>query len=111
MNTDYSVTSFNSIETAICVEDTPEMADKVKVSIPILTPMLKKGEAVDGTDKPVRVSNIKSDINTRSISSCNTTNYLELSMPPGATRAFKGDKFLVQFIDGEPNRPILIRKL
>ena len=56
-------------------------------------------------------SYIKSKINTRSISPCNTVNYLELKLPPGVTNAIKGDKFIVQFLDGEPNKPVLMRKL
>lgn len=111
MNTDYSAISFNSIETAICVEDTAEIAHTVKVSIPILMPMVKTGDVVNNTDLPVSVSNIKSKINTRSISPCNTVNYLELKLPPGVTNATKGDKFIVQFLDGEPNKPVLMRKL
>ena len=111
MNTDYSAISFNSIETAICVEDAPPISHKVKVAIPVLMPMVKTGDVVDSTDLPVNVSNIKSKVNTRSIAPCNTANYIELRLPPGVTYAYKGEKFIVQFLDGEPNKPVLMSKL
>lgn len=106
----YSSTTFNSIETAICLEDT--ITGVGKFFIPAITPTLSKDLPYEQEDGLVSISNIISDTSTASdIKQCLMSNYIELPLPNGALRAFKGEKYSVQFIGGEVNKPVLMQKI
>lgn len=105
----YSDASFNSIETAICLEDTENGVSKF--CIPVVTPTLSTSAIVEQTDGPSSTSNIISDINKSEIQPCIVSNYLELSLPNGILKAKKGDKFSVQFIGGDVSDPVLTQKM
>lgn len=101
--------SYNSIENAICLEDTKNGV--AKICIPVVTPTLSKTDIVEQTDGPVSVNNIISDINKSDIQPCIVSNYLELPLPNGLLKAKKGDRFSVQFIGGDVSDPVLTQKI
>lgn len=92
-------------EVAICLEDTNNEIGKF--FIPILTPLMRKDEPfiedINDFDK-------KNVINHKNlyISPVKLTNYIELKLPKGYTSAKKNDKFIVIFLGGDINKPILI---
>ena len=110
----YSSTTYNSIETAICLEDIGIEKDDNRTSgkfcIPVITPTLSNNTIVEQTDGPVNTTNILSDINKSEITPCTISNYLELKLPNGVKSARKGDKFSVQFIGGDIDDPVLMQK-
>lgn len=92
-------------EIAICMEDTNTNIGKF--FIPILTPTLN-------SSKPYLEKN--NDFNTKNLINSNGlnaspvyfSNYIELKLPKGITTAKKDDKFIVIFIGGDINKPVLI---
>lgn len=106
MNT--SLTDFNAPEIAICAEDINDSSSG-KFYIPILTPFLEFDEPYDKQDPTGIRKNIinKKDI-AKSISPCIMSNYIDLSLPYGERQAKKGDKFVVVFMHGDLNKPLLL---
>ena len=113
-------------ELAICIEDSVDGV--AKFYIPVLTPILDSSEPYDTIDINVSKSNILSDTSSMEINACTSSNYLELRLP---TKEFmmssidnnynisnnrttiqdscsKGEMFVVVFIGGDPNKPVLI---
>lgn len=114
-------------ELAICIEDSVDGI--AKFYIPVLTPILDSSEPYDITDINVNKSNILSDTSSMEINACTSSNYLELRLPGkefmmsslNSTKddihntrttitdpCFKGDMFVVVFIGGDPNKPVII---
>lgn len=107
-------------ELAICLEDSVDGI--AKFYIPILTPSLETGTgAYELEDNDTRTHNILSDKSSMEINSCTTSNYLELKLPiirayDHSTKSFtevidqcyKDDQFVVIFVGGDPEKPVLI---
>ena len=113
-------------ELAICLEDSVDGI--AKFYIPILTPILDSSEPYDITDINISKSNILSDTSSMEINACTSSNYLELRLPtkefmmsslnsnngidntrtPVQDSCIKGEMFVVVFIGGDPNKPVLI---
>lgn len=109
MNTDFykSNYDFKYHEIAICLEDTD--GPYAKIFIPIITPTLSHNIAYDTTDGPVNLDNIISDTSSSYITPCTESNYITLRLPDDKP-AKANDKFLVVFIGGNVNHPVLIRR-
>ena len=93
-------------ELAICIEDSQD--NIAKFFIPILTPILNGDKPYDETDINVSKTNIISDSSSMDISACTSSNYLELILPDTVKNCSKGDKFVIIFIGGDPNKPVLL---
>lgn len=108
MNADFYNTSdleFKFPEIAICLEDTD--GPYAKIFIPVVTPLLSKNLAYDTKDGPVNLDNIISDTSSCYIIPCTESNYITLRLPDD-NPAIKGEKFIVIFLGGEVNHPVLI---
>lgn len=93
-------------ELAICIENA---VDKVaKFIIPILTPMLDHDKPYETTDINISTNNILNDSSSMEIGACTSSNYLELVVPENLGECKKGDIFVVIFIGGDPNKPVLL---
>lgn len=92
-------------EIAICLEDTDTNIGKF--FIPILTPTLNKTQAYYELDNAFDNRNIENRDDLR-LSPVNISNYIELKLPKGYESAKKDDKFVVIFLGGDMNKPILI---
>lgn len=92
-------------EIAICLENTD--GPYAKIFIPIVTPILSKNLAYDTKDGPVNLQNIISDTSSYYVTQCTESNYIELRLPDDKP-AMQGDKFIVVFIGGDVNHPVLI---
>jgi len=102
--------SYQYAEIAVCLEDAVN-SKYGKFYIPVLTPFLDNAEPYDKEDifsiknNIININDIRNDIKT-----CTVSNYIELKLPFGNDNIKKGDKFLVSFIGGDPNKPQLIRR-
>lgn len=119
-------------ELAICVEDANENGI-AKFYIPVLTPILNSSDIYEETDLRVSKSNIINDSSSMEIRACTTSNYIELQLPevyranceysdhcsecgssiykPNHKKyddCHKGDKFVIIFIGGDPNKPHIL---
>lgn len=92
-------------EIAICLEDTDTNIGKF--FIPILTPTLNKNEPFYEIDNTFDKKNIENYDDLR-LSPVYLSNYIELKLPKGYENAKKDDKFIVVFLGGDINKPILI---
>ncbi|MDD3122083.1 MAG: hypothetical protein PHC62_01045 [Candidatus Izemoplasmatales bacterium] len=92
-------------EIAICLENT--VTNIGKFFIPILTPTLSKKEPYYKQDMEFNVRNVVNSQELR-IFPTFTSNYIELPLPKGYESANKDDKFIVIFIGGDINKPVLI---
>lgn len=93
-------------ELAICLEDA---VDKVaKFYIPILTPILDKDEPYEITDINVNTNNILNDSSSMEIGACTSSNYLELVVPDNLGECKKGDTFVVIFVGGDADKPVIL---
>lgn len=92
-------------EIAICLEDTDTNIGKF--FIPVLTPLLDKDVPYDESDNNFNKYNIENRDDIR-LSPVNLSNYIELKLPKGYESAKKDDMFIVIFLSGDPNKPILI---
>lgn len=92
-------------EIAICLEDTDTNIGKF--FIPILTPTLNKTQVYYELDNAFDNRNIENRDDLR-LSPVNISNYIELKLPKGYESAKKDDKFIVIFLGGDMNKPILI---
>lgn len=101
----YEEYDFKYPEIAICIEDTDEPFGKF--FIPILTPCIGNREPYTKKVEGLDTSNIANDTK-RFVTNINTSNYLDLPLPVGMSKAKKGDKFVVVFIGGDCNHPVLI---
>lgn len=93
-------------EFAICLEDSVDGI--AKFYIPVLTPILDSHEAYDNTDIDVNTNNIVNDVSTMNIQPCTKSNYLSLKLPDTDNTCKKGDKFVIVFIGGDPNKPYIL---
>ena len=93
-------------ELAICIEDTDTKV--AKFFIPVLTPILNKDKPYEETDNNISKTNIISDSSSMDISACTSSNYLELILPDNIQGCSKGDTFVIVFIGGDPNKPVLL---
>ena len=92
-------------EIAICLEDTDTNIGKF--FIPILTPTLNKSKPYLEKNNDFYVKNLINN-NNLNISPVYFSNYIELKLPKGINSAKKDDKFIVIFIGGDINKPVLI---
>lgn len=92
-------------EIAICIEDTETNIGKFM--IPILTPMLNITEPYIKKHDEFEKTNIINGDDIKA-SPVNLTNYIEMKLPKGYNAAKKDDKFIVVFIGGDINKPVLI---
>ena len=92
-------------EIAICIEDTNTKIGKF--FIPILTPTVSKSHAWCERNNTFSRKNIinKDDL---IIEPVYESNYIELKLPNGFKKKKKDDKFIVIFIGGNINKPVLI---
>lgn len=95
-------------EFAICIEDSEPESGLAKFYIPVLTPMLESEESYDEEDLNVSTSNIINDSSSMELNGCTVSNYLELHLPDSKATCHKGDKFVVVFVGGDPNKPFLL---
>lgn len=107
-------------EFAICLSDSVDGV--ASFHIPILTPSLQtETGAYDVEDNNVRTHNILSDTSSMEIGACTSSNYLELKLPKIRAynfktekfeevedQCFKGDIFVVVFVGGDPEKPVLL---
>ncbi len=101
----YTNMDFKYPEIAICIEDTNTKIGKF--FIPILTPMLSSDTPYIEKTKGLSKRNIINK-NNLIINPIYESNYIELPLPNNYNMANKGDKFIVIFLGGNPNKPILI---
>lgn len=101
-------TDFKYPEIAICMEDTS--GPEVKICIPIATPILPMDTIYDNKDLYISTSNIVSDKTALSISPCTESNYITITLPPDVGSLKAGDKVLVIFLNGDVNKPVIIRR-
>lgn len=94
-------------ELAICIGKT-DSRYIAKFFIPILTPTLDKDKPYDITDINISKSNILSDSSSMDITACTSSNYLELNIPDSVTDIEIGDKCVVIFVGGDPNKPVIL---
>ena len=92
-------------EIAICIEDTDNSIGKF--FIPILTPTLSKDNVQLNRNNIFSKRNIinKDELIIEPIYE---SNYIELKLPRGYNNAKRDDKFIVIFIGGDINKPVLI---
>lgn len=95
-------------EIAICVGKTETDRKVAKFYIPILTPILNGDEPYDITDININKSNILSNSSSMDITACTSSNYLELIIPDSVDEVEVGDKLVVIFVGGDPNKPVLL---
>ncbi len=93
-------------EFAICLEDSSNGV--AKFYIPVLTPILDSDSPYDKTDINVSTRNIINDVSTMNIQACTRSNYLSLKLPQNDNECKKGDKFVIVFIGGDPNKPYIL---
>ena len=93
-------------ELAICIGKTTSRYI-AKFYIPILTPILDGTKPYDITDNHVYTSNIINNKNSMEILPCTTSNYLELIVPDNI-EVEVGDTFVVIFVGGDPNKPVIL---
>lgn len=107
-------------ELAICLSDSVDGI--ASFYIPILTPSLEtETGAYDIEDNNVRTHNILSDTSSMEINACTASNYLDLKLPKFRMYnkelnefeeiddvCHKGDKFVVVFVGGDPEKPVLL---
>lgn len=95
---------FSYPEIAVCIEDTDKQIGKF--FIPVLTPCIKDREPYDKVFQGLDTHNLKNKgVRPTPIT---FSNYIELPLPTGFTSAKKGDEFVVVFIGGDCNNPVLI---
>ena len=94
-------------EIAICIGLT-ENQNVAKFYIPVLTPILDGDKPYDITDINISKSNILNNSSSMDISACTYSNYLELVVPDSILNYNIGDKFIVIFIGGDMNKPVLL---
>lgn len=104
----FSDYDFKYMEIAKLLEDSTNLIGKF--FIPIVTPTLQSDTAYDLQDGPVITKNIVSDLSTFDIESCVESNYIELKIPSSIGDCKKGDIFIISFLGGEVNIPMIIRK-
>ena len=97
-------------EIAICIDAIDRYTGKFY--IPVLTPILDGDKPYDITDININKNNILSDSSSMDITACTTSNYLILSVPNPddyiTSSDMIGDKFVIVFIGGDPNKPVLL---
>lgn len=93
-------------ELAICIEDSVNSI--AKFYIPVLTPILDSDKPYDETDININISNILNDSSSMEINACTSSNYLNLHLPEKIDSCIKGDIFVIIFIGGDPNKPVLL---
>lgn len=98
---------FKYPEIAICCEDSNN--SKAKFIIPIITPTLPTNILYDNKNLLISTDNIISDKKNINITPCMESNYIELDLPDNII-AKKGDKFVVIFIGGDVNNPMILTK-
>ena len=94
-------------ELAICIGTTDDK-NVGKFFIPVLTPVLNGNSPYDTKDNRVSTSNILNDSSSMNIGACTSSNYLELVIPDTVEEVYTGDKYVVLFIGGNPNKPVLL---
>lgn len=97
-------------ELAICIGQT-KYRNIAKFFIPVLTPILNGDEPYDITDINISKSNILSDSSSMDITACTSSNYVELEIPDFISNYKVGDKFVIVFIGGDLNKPVIIGRL
>ena len=97
-------------EIAICIDAIDRYTGKFY--IPVLTPILDGDKPYDITDININKNNILNDSSSMDITACTSSNYLTLVVPnPDDYSYYKdmiGDKFVVIFVGGDPNKPVLL---
>lgn len=110
----YNTTTINSTEIAIALTDFT-YGSNVKVIIPALLPLVDKTEPTD-TVSYVSNSNIinknKDELRT---SKCIKSNYIDLYVPKelspdSSLIGLSGQKFIVNFVGGDINKPFIYRR-
>lgn len=117
----YNSSNMTYSELAITLEDFTYGED-VKITIPVLLPL------VDFKDEPISTTQYLSNRNILNknkdnlkVDKCTTSNYITLNVPkdlcpclgldPECThKGKKGQKFIVSFIGGNINKPIIYRR-
>lgn len=118
MNISYDVS--NNIETAIALEDFI-YGEKTKVTIPALLPILDDSKPIETTHYLSNRNIINKDKSELRVTKCTKCNYIELIIPkdlcpclgidPNCNhKGSKGQKFIVNFVGGDINKPIIYRR-
>lgn len=103
----YQNLDFRYPELAICIGKTL-YRNIAKFYIPILTPILDGTKPYDIKDNNVYTSNIINGTSSMEILPCTTSNYLELTIPDSIHNVEVGDKFVIIFVGGDPNKPVIL---
>lgn len=94
-------------EVGICLEDTTDCY--CKMYIPNVTPFVEHENAFDKKDTTYQTKTIKSlNKNKLNISPCTESNYVSLHLPDTVTKASKGDRFILGFVNADVNKPFII---
>lgn len=118
----YNTTDMNYTELAITLEDFT-YGTEVKITIPSLLPLVDlKNEPISNTYYLSNRNIVNKDKYKLHVGSCTKSNYITISVPKDLCpclgvdpkcnhKGTKGQKFIVSFIGGNINKPILYRRV
>lgn len=121
MNNSYVDATMNNLEIGLALEDFV-YGGKVNVVIPSLTPYMDKDKIATSKNKINKKNIMNKDVGALGLTECESCNYLTLDIPLELYRyyhicskrltyhGYKGEKFLIQFIGGDINQPVIIRR-
>ena len=123
MNNSYSDSTMNTPEIGIALEDFT-YGGTVKISIPSLTPFMDNNKASSGNNKVIKKNIMNKDTSQLKLTDCISQNYIELPVPLELYRyklnepyertatysGSKGEKFVIMFIGGSIDKPIIVRR-
>lgn len=100
-------TDFKYPEIGICMEDT-KGDGKVKIFIPVATPILPNINIYDNKDLSIPLTNIVSDTSAMDIFPCIVSNYITMNLPKEIESLKKDEQVVIIFIGGDINKPVII---
>lgn len=120
MNNFYSTSDMSYTETAITLEDFT-YGEKTKITIPVLLPLLDNTQPMESTKYLNRRNIINKNRDDIQVTKCTKCNYIELVIPKDLCpclgidpkcnhKGKKGQKFIVNFIGADINKPVIYRR-
>lgn len=118
INNTYNSTTIANDQIGIALEDFL-YGEKAKISIPSLIPFYS-GEDEDNQKETINKKNIMNKKQLSFNSKAVSCNYIEIDIPkelyrPGSSiipyQGYKGDKFVVSFLGGNIDYPIVLRRI
>ena len=120
--TNYNNSSILTNELGIAMDDFT-YGSTVRLQMPALTPFTNSNNAVSD-ERSINTSNILNrDADKLQYTPCKTSNYIDVYIPEELYRyrnlcskvltykGHKGEQFIVSFIGGDINKPVIVRRL